>query len=85
MKKLAQDVFSLPECPEWALSAAVDDNGVGTYYSDTAECLEAVKVCGSGFWIYREGGNKSFEVQAIGNGFDPTDWQNSAIDREVVK
>ncbi len=83
MKKLTQAVFD--GAPDWVKSAAVDDDGVGTYYADTAEYLKAVKVCGSGFWIYREGGNKRFELQAIGNDFDATDWQNSAIDREVSK
>lgn len=83
MKKLTQAVFSLPECPEWALSAAVDGDGVGTYYADTAGYLEAIKVFNSEFWIYKEGGNKRFELQVIGNDFDATDWENSAIDREV--
>lgn len=84
MKKLTQAVFDLPECPEWALSAAVDDDGVGTYYADAANQLESVEVCESGFWIYKEGGNKRFDIQEIGKGFDATDWKKSAIDREVT-
>ena len=81
MKKLTQAVFDLPDCPEWALSAAVGANGVGTYYADTANNLEPVEVCKSGFWIYREGGNKKFDIQKIGEGFDTDNWQQSAIDK----
>lgn len=83
MKQLTQAVFSLPECPEWALSAAVDVDGKGSYYADTTDYLEPFKVATSGIWIYKEGGNKRFEIQEIGKGFDPSDWQNSAIDREI--
>lgn len=83
MKQLTQAVFDTPDCPEWALSAAVDGDGVGTYYADTANYLEAVKVRNSEFWIYKEGGNKKFDIQEIGKGFDANNWQNSAIDREI--
>lgn len=85
MKQLTQAVFDLPECPEWALSAAVDADGDGTYFADTANCLEAVEVGNTGIWIYKEGGNKRFDVQDISNSFDSTNWQNSAIDREFAK
>ena len=83
MKKLTQAVFSLPECPEWALSAAVDVNGKGYYYADFVKYLEPIEVDTTGIWIYRDGGNGRFEFEVIGNSFDSTDWQNSAIDREA--
>lgn len=85
MKQLTQAVFGLPECPEWALSAAVDKNGKGSYYADVIKHLEPIEVATTGMWIYKEGGNKRFEIKSISGDFDATDWQNSAIDRGVIE
>ena len=81
MKTLDHSVFDLPECPDWAESAAINGNGVANYYADAREYLEPVEVLNTKIWIYKEDGNGEFRVQIIGFGYDATDWQNSAINR----
>lgn len=75
MKKLTQAVFDLPECPVWAESAAVDENGIACWYPDSYPHLNYN--VDSGVW----GSEWSLMCKIIGSGFDTTNWQQSAIDR----
>ena len=80
MKKLTQDVFK--GAPNWVLSAAVDGNGVANYFSVPIEHLVKVRTFIGGIWLFMS--NKSDnKFKKIGKGYDVTDWQNSAIDREL--
>ena len=89
MKKLTQAVFK--DAPDWAKSAAVDENGNGFYHN-----IEVAKLKNDGgqHWPNNHfdygkyicgvitGAKKSGSyLDAIR--FDTTDWQNSAIDRGV--
>lgn len=80
MKKLTQDVFK--GAPDWVRSAAVDENGVANYFSVASEHLLAGKTATGGMWLFIST-KLEHKFQRISGGFDPTDWQNSAIDREV--
>lgn len=74
MKKLTQAVFDLPECPDWAESAAVDSDGFAYLYEDNADSLVLHELEFSNF---RWGTAK----KSLGGGYDTTNWQQSAIDR----
>ena len=76
-KKLTQAVFK--NAPSWAKSAAVDEDSTLCYFSHTKEHLCVLQV--SKIWGYKE---KLFGVKCkeFGTGYDTTDWQNSAINRE---
>ena len=75
MKKLTQDVFE--NAPEWVRSAAVSREGLAYFYECKASELHphpyrhAPPFTASDFEI----ANMDF--------YDTTNWQNSAIDREV--
>lgn len=80
MKKLTQDVFK--GAPNWVLSAAVDESGVANYFSVPIEHLVKEITFIGGIWLFMS--NKSdTKFKKIGKGYDATDWQNSAIDREL--
>lgn len=76
LPKLTTEVFDRPDCPEWAKYAAVDADGDGFYYEDKPRACEA-----DGEWLVDRcivGTNR-----IITDDFDPTDWQNSLIERPV--
>ena len=72
-KTLTQDVFK--DAPDWVMSAAVDDDGyVWGYAVDTL----FLSIDDNGDkWIANFG-----KCMCLGNGYNTTNWQNSAIDRE---
>ena len=74
MKKLTQDVFK--NAPDWLRSAAVDEDGWAWGYSVDTSFL-SIDDNGSE-WIANIG-----KCMCLGNGYDITNWQQSAIDREV--
>lgn len=76
MKKVTRDVFI--GAPDWAESFAVDADGRAWYYACPVSSLRRVAYC----WLQARG-RVNIE-RAIGE-FDWSDWQNSAIDREVIK
>ena len=79
-KTLTQDIFK--GAPDWVRSAAVDENGVANYFSVASEHLLAGQTAKGGMWLFIS--NKlEHKFQRISDGYDTTDWQNSAIDREV--
>lgn len=79
MKKLTQEVFDLPECPEWAVSAAVDASGGAWFYSVEKDDLRLVVTsCKSEQWSCIHINNATCDF--IGQ-YDTTNWQQSAIDR----
>lgn len=80
-KTLTQAVFSLPECPTWAKSVAVDEDGVANYFSVAREHLLAGKTSKGGMWLFIST-KLEHKFQRISSGYDTTDWQQSAIDRE---
>lgn len=72
-KTLTQDDFK--GAPDWVESVAVDDDGyvwgyaVGTLFLSIDDSGDK--------WIANFG-----KCMCLGNGYDTTNWQNSAIDRE---
>lgn len=74
MKKLTQDVFSGQS--SWMKSATVD--GFGDVYGYRCDSSDLMCDTINQIWDVT-----SFDDACIhlGEGFDPTDWQNSAIDR----
>lgn len=73
MKRLTQAVFK-PYKPD-VVGAAVDSYG-------TAWGFTSKHIAGETGWNQLEE-TAGMTVVLIGHGFDATDWQNSAIDREV--
>ena len=74
MKKLTQDLFIW--APDWVKSAAVDSDGyVWGYSVDTLFLSIGDK---GDKWTANFG-----RCMCLGTGYDTTNWQNSAIDREV--
>lgn len=67
LPKLTTDVFNHPECPGWAQWAAVDECGDAYVY-------ETKPIKQSEDWHTDEGGDFVGE-------YDPSDWQNSLIER----
>lgn len=77
MKQLTQEVFNRPDCPEWANWAAIDASSkahwfncevMPDYATDSFDAMYAVD---------------GFKMELIGTGYDTTNWENSAINREV--
>lgn len=73
MKKLTQEVFK--GAPDWVESAAVNGDG-DAYWYNSQECFLAQSHAEHyiNAWIERKS-------KFIGEGFDATDWRDSAIDR----
>lgn len=68
LPKLTVDIFNHPDCPGWAKWAAVDANGLGHVFDGKPDR-------GLLYW-------RGYYVNAIYIGdYDPTDWQNSLIER----
>ena len=84
MKKLTQAVFD--GAPDWVASAAIDEDGSAVWYSSYSCQLLADKLGGEhhiNAYVedlpnYPEHLDK---FKLVGIGYDPTDWQDSAIDR----
>ena len=74
MKKLTQEVFK--GAPDWVKSAAVDSGGAAWGYSDPKSKL----MVGKRDWY---SGSQVSDIWLFDGDFDTTNWQNSAIDREV--
>lgn len=75
-KNLTQDVFK--DAPDWVKSAAVDDDGGAWGHEVNTDML--VPLPYSNRWV-----QNCYRVNYphyIGAGYDTTDWQHSAIDRE---
>lgn len=79
MKQLTQAVFD--GAPEWVMSAAIHESGYARLWSVPKSNL---KPCGREFISTSIFGETVYS-RPLGDGFDTTDWQNSAIDKEVVK
>ena len=77
MKRLTQAVFDLPECPEWAESAAVDASGYAHWFNCEVAPCHATGCFDVKYTDYE----CIFEMKKIGSGYDTTNWQQSAIDR----
>ena len=73
LPKLTAEVFSRPDCPEWAKWAAVDKYRNAMWYA------EEPKTVGSVFWNSHSG-----QIQEIPGKFDASDWENSLIARSKV-
>ena len=84
-KTLTQDVFK--NAPDWVHSAAVDEDGSAAYLSIPAAWAVPSKIMGKGVWVVDCSLPPKDELwdwkwQTIDNGYDTTNWQQSAIDRE---
>lgn len=81
MKKLTQAVFD--DAPDWVKSAAVDADG--SAYLNNVSVSQLTKFQGryyhSGNIFTDDGALLEVQVKFLGYDFDPTNWQNSAIDR----
>ena len=81
MRKLTQAIFK--DAPDWVKSAAVDADG--SAYFNNVSVSQLTKFQGryyhSGNIFTNDGELLEVQVQFLGYDFDPTDWQNSAIDR----
>ena len=91
MKKLTQD--DAKHAPFWARSMAVDKNGIGFYHSIEKDKL---KTDGDQWWPKNRFDHSNYICGVMtgekktGNyfhaiEFDATDWQNSAIDIDVMQ
>lgn len=77
MKKLTQDMFS--SAPKWAKSMAVNEDGEAYWYNaPISQLSQSHSEHFINKWITRRS-------KFIGKNYDTTDWQNSAIDREMTK
>lgn len=72
MKQLHQDYFK--NADEEVLSAAIDSNGEAWQYT----CPKSELILLNSIWAIKKG----YKRYWIGWGFDPTNWRESAIDRE---
>lgn len=81
MKKLTQSIFK--DAPIWARSAAINSNGQAGFFDRTKDMLDT----DSGRWGYRKEFQTStlYNYKEIAAGFDSSDWENSAINREFTK
>ena len=81
LPKLAVDVFSAKDCPEWARYAAVDENGFAYWYE-----MQPQLRLGSSVWF--SSGLRSQMMQQPARFaaiiFDSTDWMHSLIERQPV-
>ena len=73
MKKLTQAIFN--DAPDWVQSAAVDSDGGAYFYGCNTKGIFQHELL---FDVCYAGDRADF----IGDGFDTTNWQLSAIDRE---
>lgn len=73
MKQLQQDCFKNTD--DEVLSAAVDSNGEAWHYT----CPKSELMLLSSIWAIKEG----YKRYWIGWGFDPTNWRESAINKEI--
>lgn len=80
MKKLTQDVFK--GAPDWVKSAAVDSDGTAYLYNRPKSKLSTLRDYNDEGIFYAK---KPYVSWMVVGEYDATDWQNSAIDREVVK
>lgn len=77
-KTLTQDVFK--GAPEWARSAAVDEDGEAMFYEVAKQNLIPDR---DGMWhFYKVNTKRVYDCLTIGYDYDTTNWQHSAIDRE---
>ena len=72
-KQLTQDVFK--DAPDWVRSAAVDEDGYAWGYAVDTLFLSIDD--NGDKWIANFG-----KCMCLGKGYDTTNWQQSAIDRE---
>ena len=75
MKQLTQADFN--SAPSWAVRLAVDEDGTAFAFSVTDTFISkshGTHCCGEGF-----------KFKIFGRGYDASNWENSAIDKEVLK
>lgn len=77
MKTLDHSVFSLPSCPLWTKSAAVDHDGKAYWMDISAQRFLEIS---SVFGLYVGDDGENFLL--IGEGYDATGFPNIAIDRD---
>ena len=75
-KLLTQEVFK--DVPEWVKSVAVDSDGKAWGHEVDKSML--VPLPYSDRWV--QNCHRDNHPHYIGNGYDTTDWKQSAIDRE---
>jgi len=85
MKKLNQNIFIGQE--KHKVSATVSENGDAYFHNIEKSLLMPYRVeFGLGMWDMNYiAPEPDYFQYFIGSGYDATDWQNSAIDREVTK
>lgn len=78
--KLTEEIFSLPQCPDWAVVAVVnEDNECYVYDSDEVELVEETPECYAYWW---EGDN----IYKVCMGYyDSTNWKDSLVRNPKAK
>ena len=76
LPKLTAEVFDLPDCPEWAKYAAVNADGKVAIFSAMPGSTY------TGWKVVFNNTDIQADVLECGK-FDPSDWQNSLIERPV--
>jgi hypothetical protein len=75
LPKLTAEVFDRPDCPAWARYAAVHANGIAFFYENEPS-FGVGKLKGT--WYVDDGEFCRVDTTLY---FDPSDWQNSLIER----
>lgn len=79
LPKLTAEVFDRPDCPEWAKYAAIHANGIAFFYENEPSFgVGNLK----GRWYVDDGEFCRVDTTLC---FDPSDWQNSLIERPEKK
>jgi len=83
MKKLTQADFK--DAPNWVESASINSDGTCYFHNMEKSLLMPYQIeAALGVWDMNYIAPEPNYIQdLVGIGYDTTDWQNSAIDREV--
>lgn len=84
MKQLTQAVFE--GMPDWVKSAVIDEDGTAWFHSKMKSQLIAIPADGDYLGCHDAPVRPPDydKTEYIGAGYDTTNWQNSAIDREFA-
>ena len=87
MKQLTQAIFK--DAPDWVKSATVDSNGELWFYNVKSSELQIMShtAIDYEYWYMKSDRMEdwaSFYPAKVSDGYDTTNWKNSAIDREFA-
>lgn len=83
MKKLTDEIFNSPDCPEWAEYAFIQYDGTATVVSGDTSGIFLSTLGGPLAWtVELPRGAKTQDLPGV---WDTADWQNSLIRRPDAK